>query len=241
RTSNSSGDSRHHRPGSNVARDDRTRTHERTCADADAAEHYRPRADRRPALHDCSEQRPVLLRLERPRLRGRTRCLVVHEHHPVADEDLVLDRDTVADEGMALDLATGADGRPALDLDEWADTGLVTDRAAVEVGEREDGHAVAELDVEDQPERGAVGRTVIHDQTRNAPSRRRGRPLTRSCRERSVTTGTRALWLPPSETRLRRNPRRHTRGSGAAAVDSAVRRRFRGERGARPNQRDRLF
>ena len=90
------------------------------------------------------------------RSQRRTWSLVVHEHHPVADEDLVLDRGTVADERMALDLATGADSRAALDLDEWADTGFVTDRAAVEVRERENRHPLAERNILDHAKRRIV-------------------------------------------------------------------------------------
>ena len=67
-------------------------------------------------------------RLQGTRCRRRTWSLVVHEHHPVADEDLVLDRDTVADERMALDLAARTDDRATLDLDERSDTRLVPDR-----------------------------------------------------------------------------------------------------------------
>ena len=101
------------------------------------AEHHRTRADRRLALDHRPQQRPVLLRLERSRRRRGARGLVVDEHHSVADEDLVLDRDAVADERVALDLAASADDRAALDLDERADPGLVSDRAAVEIRERD--------------------------------------------------------------------------------------------------------
>ena len=65
----------------------------------------------------------------------RPRIRVVDEHHAVADEDMVLDRDALADERVARDLAAPADRRVLLNLDERADLGLVADRAAVEVDE----------------------------------------------------------------------------------------------------------
>jgi hypothetical protein len=74
----------------------------------------------------------------------------------VADEDLVVDRDAGADEGVALDLAALADLDAGLDLDERPDPRLGADPAAVEVRERLDDDAVAELDVAKE----AVGRLV---------------------------------------------------------------------------------
>ena len=136
-TSDSSWYPRHHRPSGHVVRDDRTRTDQCAFADADPAEHHRARADRRLALDHRPQQRPVLLRLERTRHRRCARCLVVHEHHSVADKDLILDGDAVTDERVALDLAASTDDRAALNLDKRADPGLVAYRAAVEVRERE--------------------------------------------------------------------------------------------------------
>ena len=60
---------------------------------------------------------------------------VVDEHHAVADEHVVLDRDAFADERVARNLAAPADGGVLLDLDERADLGVVADLAAVEVDE----------------------------------------------------------------------------------------------------------
>src|SRR5262249_44963888 len=79
---------------------------------------------------------------------GRLRAKVVGEHHAVADEHLVLDRDALADEGMRGDLAARADGCVLLDLDERADARVVPDRAAVQVHQRrvEDLHVLPEPD-----------------------------------------------------------------------------------------------
>ena len=63
------------------------------------------------------------------------------------DEDVVFDRDAVADECVALDLAVRADRGPALDLDKRSDPGVVADLAAVEVRERLNDDALAELDI----------------------------------------------------------------------------------------------
>src|SRR5207245_6669924 len=102
------------------------------------------------------EQLPVVAGLGPPLLGEDAWGLVVHEQRAVADEDAVADRHSVADEGVALDLAVAPDHGAALDLHEGADPGAVADPAAVEVGEREDGHALPELDVLDRP----VGRVV---------------------------------------------------------------------------------
>ncbi len=80
----------------------------------------------------------------------------------VPDEDLVFDLDAVADEGVALDLAARADRRAALDLDERADPRVVADPAPVEVRERLDDDAFAEVDVVDQAVRRLVGGRVSH-------------------------------------------------------------------------------
>ena len=82
-----------------------------------------------------------------PAVGRRPRPLVVDEHHAVADEDLVLDRDARADERVALDLAARADLDARLDLDERADAREVSDPAPVEVRERLDEDAFAEVHV----------------------------------------------------------------------------------------------
>ena len=80
-----------------------------------------------------------------PAVVRRARPLVVDEHHAVADEDLVLDRDAVADERVALDLAARADhGARAGSRRTVPIARVVADRAAVEVRERLDDDAVAE-------------------------------------------------------------------------------------------------
>ena len=109
-------------------------------ADVDAAEDHGAGSERGAAADDRLQHRPVPLRLETAADR-RPRVLVVHEHHSVPDEDLVLDRDALADERVTLHLAAGADHHSTLDLDERADAGLVADRAVVEVRERPDDHA----------------------------------------------------------------------------------------------------
>ena len=90
-----------------------------------------------PSLDDRARSSSRLAVCSAPDARRGTWGLVVHEHHPVADEHLVLDRDAVADERVALDLAARADDGAALDLDERPDPRVVPDRAAVEVRERD--------------------------------------------------------------------------------------------------------
>ena len=139
-----------------VAGDDRACPDDRALADPQAAEDDRARADRGAPLDDRRQELPVVVGLQGALVRRRARPLVVDEDDPVPDEDLVADLDTRADERVALDLAARADGRAALDLDERPDARPVADPAAVEVRERLDDHALAELDVVDQP----VGRLV---------------------------------------------------------------------------------
>jgi hypothetical protein len=69
------------------------------------------------------------------------RIAVVDEHHAVADEDVVLDRDAFADESVARDLAALADSCILLDFDERADLGFIADLATVQIDE------LGELDV----------------------------------------------------------------------------------------------
>src|SRR5213078_2591192 len=88
-----------------VTRHDRPRADRGTLADADAAEDDRARADRRPPLEHGRLELPVLVGLKSSVVRGRARPLVVDEHDPVADVDLVADLDAGADERVALDLA----------------------------------------------------------------------------------------------------------------------------------------
>jgi hypothetical protein len=67
---------------------------------------------------------PVRLGLQRS-ARGRARMAVVDEHHAVADEHLVFDRDPLADEGVRRNLAAGSNGRVLLNLDKCADLRIV--------------------------------------------------------------------------------------------------------------------
>ena len=92
----------------------------------------------------------------------RPRVLVVDEEHAVTHEHLVLDSHPRTDERVALDLAAGTDLDPPLDLDERPDPRLVADPAAVEVRERMDDDALAELDVDDDSIRRFVRRSVRH-------------------------------------------------------------------------------
>ena len=113
-------------------------------------------------LDDRAKERPAVGALQPAVVVRRPRPFVVDEDHPVADEDLVLDLDSLADERVALDLAARADYGSTLDLDEGADTRAVADRAAVEVRERVDHHALTEGDPVEQPELRVVGGLVSH-------------------------------------------------------------------------------
>src|SRR5262249_29806952 len=124
------------------------------------AEDTRVGADRRTVAHNRQLERPVVVSLHVTLVVGSARVAVIVEHHPVADEDLIADLDAAADEAVALDLAARADDRALLDLDERPDSRFVSDPAAVQVRERVDDHAFAELDIGDQAKRRVVDRRV---------------------------------------------------------------------------------
>src|SRR6185503_17261907 len=107
--------------------------HERAFANRHAAEDRRVAADRGAPRHPRFDQLPVRLGLQDAFAADGTRIRVVDEHHPVTDEDAVLDGDAVADEGVARDLAVGSDHGAALHLDEGADARVAADPAAVQV------------------------------------------------------------------------------------------------------------
>src|SRR6266581_4671634 len=72
-----------------------------TLADGDAAENHRSRADGSAPAYDGRFQAPLIVGQQIAR---RTCCLgkpVVDEHHAVADEHLVFNRDALTDEGVA--------------------------------------------------------------------------------------------------------------------------------------------
>src|SRR5207245_1270858 len=126
------GDADDGRGGNDVRCHDGAGADERTLTDRDAAEDDSTRADRRATADDDRQQRPVRLRLQSALVRRGARPLIVDEHNPMPDEDVVLDSHAVADERVALDLAVRADDSAALDLDVGADTRVVADLAAVE-------------------------------------------------------------------------------------------------------------
>src|SRR5262249_17742188 len=127
---------RHHGPGADRC----------LAADSHAAEDRRAGADRGTVLDDGPQHLPLAGAEQTPLRAARARPLVVDEDDAVADEDAVADLHPVADEGVTLDLAAGADPGTRLDLDESPDLGAGADPAAVEVGERMDDDALAELD-----------------------------------------------------------------------------------------------
>jgi hypothetical protein len=73
--------------------------------------------------------------LQRSVGRGGPRIAVVNEHHAMADENVILDRDALANKGVARDFAPLADRCVFLDLNEGADLGLIANLASVEVDE----------------------------------------------------------------------------------------------------------
>src|SRR5262249_59131865 len=182
--------------GGDVARDHCAGTHERPLADRDAPEQDSAGTDRGPTPDAHRKQRPVLFCLKRAVLRRRLRELVVHEHHAVPDEYLVLDRDTVTDERVTLDLAIGPDDGAALYLDERSDPRVVTDPAAVEVRERVNDDVLAELDVIDVPVGRVVDRTVSHAGRTRRCRRRPSPPAPPSFPERSGGTTPRRRVAP---------------------------------------------
>ncbi len=72
---------------------------------------------------------------------------VIDERHVVADENLVLQRDSFTDEGMAGDFATVADFGAFLDLHKSPNFYVVPDLTTVQVGEAVNADIFAQLDV----------------------------------------------------------------------------------------------
>src|SRR5207249_4784300 len=124
--------------------------------------------------------------LQRAVVGRRARARVVDEEDAVTDEDLVPDLDAVAHEAVALDLAAGADRGAALDLDKGADAGAVANPAPVEVRERRDDDALAQVDVVEEPVRRLVDGSSLSHGSGRAPPRPPLRPAPRSCRGRSA-------------------------------------------------------
>ncbi len=76
---------------------------------------------------------PIVLGLQRPVGVGRARIPIVDEHHAVADEDFVFDRDAGTYERVTRDFAATPDFRVALNLDERAKPRVVSNLAAVKI------------------------------------------------------------------------------------------------------------
>jgi hypothetical protein len=147
-------------------RHNRARADHGTCTDPHAPEDHGARAEARAVLHRRAQHRPVGFGLQPASRRGRG-PLVVDEDHTVADEHTVADRDAIADERMALDLAARTDDRTALNLDEGADSRLLADAAAIQVGKRVNEDLRPEVHIVDQ----AVWRVVdrcVHALTKPA-------------------------------------------------------------------------
>jgi hypothetical protein len=68
---------------------------------------------------------------------------IVDEHHAMADENFVFDRDPGTYERVTRDLAALADMRVALNLDERAQLRRVSDAASVKVYERPELYVLA--------------------------------------------------------------------------------------------------
>src|SRR5271157_5485936 len=66
---------------------------------------------------------------------GRPRITVVDEHHPMTDEDVVLDGHSLADERVARDLARLANFGILLHFDKCADLCLISNFTTVEIDE----------------------------------------------------------------------------------------------------------
>src|SRR5205823_10959639 len=92
--------------GRDVPRHDRPRSHHGPLADRDAPEQHRARPDRRAALYESRNDRPVSLRLDVAAICGGAGIEIVDEADVVPYEHLILDRHALTDEAMALDLAT---------------------------------------------------------------------------------------------------------------------------------------
>src|SRR5262249_7805673 len=138
-----------------IAGDDRARRHvlrhncpspdERSLANRHPGEDHRPRADARPPSHTRRDHGPVGVRLQGAVGAAGPGQPVVGEAHVVADEDLVLDRDTFADERVARDLTALSNDGVRLNLDEGPDACAIANGAAIEVDEAEDLDVMTEL------------------------------------------------------------------------------------------------
>jgi hypothetical protein len=117
-----------------------------TFANFHAAENRGIAPDRGPAANQRRLARPILAALQAAVVIRRARKPVVREHHAMADERLILDRDARADERVALDLHAPADFYVRLDLHKGPDERLVADLAAIEIGEADDADVLPEFD-----------------------------------------------------------------------------------------------
>ena len=138
------------RTGTDVAGDDGSGADDRARAHPDATEDDGARAEGRAALDDDLQQLPVLPRLQRPlavvargylSLTNMTPCPTNTSSSTVTPSQTKVWLWTLQRAPIA---------RATLDLDERADSRLVADRAAVEIGERADDDIDAEIDVVQQ-------------------------------------------------------------------------------------------
>jgi hypothetical protein len=121
--------------------------------DADGPDHNRSRADRRAVPHDNPLELPFP-RSDKSLVRGGDGVLVIGEHHAMADEHAVPERDPFADERVTLDLAKPTDTHARLDLDKRTNLRIRTNTATIEIGEAVNDDALAEFHmVQDPPRR----------------------------------------------------------------------------------------
>ena len=110
-----------------------TCTDECALAYRDTGENRRVAADRCASLHQRGNHGPISVGLQASvRVHGPG-MQIVGEHHAVADEYALLERDPFANEGMARDLAVLTNGGVALNLDERPDSCARADAAPVHV------------------------------------------------------------------------------------------------------------
>jgi hypothetical protein len=125
----------HDRVGGNIFGDYTASAYNRVLTDMDVRENRGTGTHRRALLYNRTFDLPIGFGLQIPIGSRGARIAVIDKHHPMSDEDIVLDNDAFADKGVTGDLAASSDTGIFLDFHECADLRLVSDLASIQVYE----------------------------------------------------------------------------------------------------------
>jgi len=132
---------------------------QRVLADGHATKDDRTAPQGSPGLDGGGDHFPILFGLQAV-ARGGTGIKVVDEHHPMSNEDPVLQGHPFTKEAMAADLTEFPDLDPFLDLDKGPDLGMVPHFATVKIDQIRvmDGDILTKLDIRRDGHGGPFGR-----------------------------------------------------------------------------------